>query len=167
MTTKIETPFDNEHAQDVAALLRYTVCNPSAPTLDIDYTAWQRINSVLWSKPYRITDRKAELLIQDFCALTASISETCKLAITADDLTWLLTAINNRETTTITLLMAMAVMQPIDDMISLEEVAQIIGHSGTSNLRGWIAEGRFLSAKKPGGRDWLIAKSEIKLKYDV
>lgn len=163
----INTPFDNPHAQAVAAQLRHTVANPHAPTMRIDYVAWGRINRMLWSKPIGIRDEQVEQYVQDFCSLTASISAAAKIAITADDLNWLIQIIETQDATVLTMLMAMVTMQPKDDAIALTDAAQLIGHEDTSTLRRWCADGRLLSARRIGDRTWTVARSELKLRYDL
>jgi len=163
----MNVPFDNPHAKTIAALLRHTVNNPAASTLPLDYAAWQRINSVLWSKPLAIGPSQAEQLTQDFCALLASITQHTRLAYSQSDLTWLIGVIDNRDVTTLALLLAMATMEPIGDRVSTEVAAEMFGHARTALVRRWCNDGRFLSAEKVDERTWTLSRSEIRAMRDV
>jgi len=163
----MDTAINNPHAQAVAALLRHTVCNPSAPTMRIDYNAWHLIKRIVSGDPKSIHKSQVQSLIEAFCKLTPSIAQEARLSITEDDLTWLITTIEAQDSLSIHLMLAMATMTPKNDLISLNESADMLGHKSTSTLRTWISEGRFFSASKPGGRDWLLARSELELRNDM
>jgi len=163
----METPFKNEHAQNIAAALRHTVENPRCPTIEIDYTAWYSIKKLLFAKPIAIRKGTVQDFIKLFAALLDSISRSGHLAVTSDDLAWLVQVITAQDAYTLSLVIFMTTAQPTDDLIGLNEAAEILGHKSTSTLRTWIGDGRFFSAVKPGGRDWLLAKSELKLRNDM
>lgn len=157
------TLINSPHMGALSTVLRLSVGSREWQAEHPDGTfwhAWERVLGVC--QEHAIHQSQVEALVCDVCEVFAGIvGSDPRLALyTANDLGWLVTAIQERDHLALVMTCLGAYTVPKDDYLTPAEVAEMTGTSA-SGWRNKAAAGQMGAIKK--GKQWLLSRSVLTL----